>query len=38
MRVMQDNSYAKIANMLIKGFTCGIVDTEKKVKKLYQGN
>ena len=32
MEVMQDNSDAKIADMLIKGFTYGIVDTEKRLK------
>ena len=36
MEVMQDNSDAKIADMLIKGFTCGIVDTEKRLKNYTE--
>lgn len=36
MEVLQDNSDAKIADMLIKGFTCGIVDTEKRLKNYVK--
>ena len=34
MEVMNDNSDSKIADMLIRGLTMGVVETEKYIHKL----
>ena len=33
MELMKDNSDARIADMIIKGFTMGIIDAEKRIDK-----